>query len=114
MKPLVSINLCCFNSERYLRETLESIAGQTFSNWELVAVNDGSTDSTESILHEFRTKGYPVLYYYQENRGIAHSRNKAIELSRGDYIAFIDHDDIWFPDILSNQLAAYILNCMIT
>ena len=107
MNPLVSINLCCYNSERYLRETLQSIASQTCKDWELVIVNDGSTDRTEAIILEFRDRGYRVVYHYQENRGIAVSRNKAIELSRGDYIAFIDHDDVWMPDLLARQLAAF-------
>lgn len=107
MKPLVSINLCCFNSETYLGETLRSIAAQTFKDWELVIVNDGSTDATESIILEFKDQGYQVVYHYQENRGIAASRNRAIELSRGDYIAFIDHDDIWMPELLSRQLASF-------
>jgi len=107
MKPLISINLCCYNSEKYLRETLESVAGQTYENWELVIVNDGSTDSTESIIFEFRDKGHPVTYHYQQNRGLQFSRNKAIELSRGDYLAFFDHDDILMPDMLERQLAAF-------
>jgi glycosyltransferase involved in cell wall biosynthesis len=107
MKPLVSINLCCYNSEKYLAETLQSIADQTHKDWELVVVNDGSTDSTESIIFEFRDKGYPVVYHCQENRGIAASRSRAIELSQGEYIAFIDHDDIWLPALLERQLAAF-------
>ncbi|MBI5741425.1 MAG: glycosyltransferase [Nitrospirae bacterium] len=107
MTPLVSINLCCYNSEKYLRETLQSIADQTYKNWELVIVNDGSRDSTESIIFEFRDRGHRVVYHYQENRGISASRNKAIELSRGDYIAFIDHDDVWRPGLLTRQLAAF-------
>lgn len=107
MKPLVSINLCCYNSEKYLRETLQSIAGQTFKDWELVVVDDGSTDNTGSIISEFKEEGHPVIYHHQENRGIAFSRNKAIELSRAEYIAFIDHDDIWLPELLSRQLAAF-------
>lgn len=107
MKPLVSINLCCYNSEKYLRETLQSIAGQTYGEWELVVVNDGSTDSTESIILEFRDQGHRVVYHYQENRGIAASRNKAIDLSSGEFIAFIDHDDIWLPDLLARQLGEF-------
>ena len=107
MNPLVSINLCCYNSEKYLRETLQSIAAQTYKNWELVIVNDGSSDSTESIISEFRDQGYPVVYHYQQNRGLQYSRNKAIELSRGDYLAFFDHDDVLMPEMLERQLAAF-------
>ena len=113
MKPVVSINLCCYNSEKYLRETLKSIAAQTYKNWELVIVNDGSTDSTEAIIFEFRDQGHPVVYYFQQNRGLQFSRNKAIELSQGDYLAFFDHDDILMPDMLERQLAAFDENTIV-
>jgi glycosyltransferase involved in cell wall biosynthesis len=102
--PKISINLCCYNSERYLRETLESIIGQTWQDWELVIVNDGSTDGTESIIREYQERGYPIVYHHQSNRGLAFSRNQAIELSRGDFIAFIDHDDLWLKDKLEKQV----------
>jgi len=107
MKPVVSINLCCYNSEKYLRETLQSVVSQTYKNWELVIVNDGSSDLTESIIFEFKDQGYPIVYHFQQNRGLVASRNKAVELSQGDYIAFIDHDDLWMPDMLASHLAAF-------
>jgi len=103
---MVSINLCCYNSEKYLRETLESIVHQTYKNWELIIINDGSRDSTESIIKEYINAGYPIIYHYQQNKGLSYSRNKAIELSRGDYIALIDHDDLWLPDKLAKQVIA--------
>jgi glycosyltransferase involved in cell wall biosynthesis len=102
--PLVSINLCCYNSKRYLKETLDSIINQSYENWELVIVNDGSTDETELIVKEYIERGFPVKYLYQENRGLGYSRNKAIELSRGEYVALIDHDDLWFPSKLQQQV----------
>jgi glycosyltransferase involved in cell wall biosynthesis len=105
MTPTVSINLCCYNSERYLRETLDSIVNQTYRDWELVIINDGSSDSTESIIVEYINEGYPILYYYQDNQGLGYSRNEALKRSRGDYIAFIDHDDIWLPDKLAKQVS---------
>lgn len=107
MKPLVSINLCCYNSERYLRETLDSIINQTYKNWELIVIDDGSSDSSGKIVSEYVKKSYPVHYYYQENRGLSYSRNRAIELSKGDYIAFIDHDDLWLPDKLEKQVKLF-------
>jgi glycosyltransferase involved in cell wall biosynthesis len=103
-RPKVSINLCCYNSERYLRETLESIVGQTWKDWELVIVNDGSTDETESIIREYKERGYPIVHHDQSNQGLAFSRNRAVELSRGDFIAFIDHDDLWMKDKLERQV----------
>jgi glycosyltransferase involved in cell wall biosynthesis len=105
MMAKVSINLCCYNSEKYLRETLDSIMNQTYKDWELVIINDGSTDSTESIINEYIKQGYPIIYYYQENHGLGYSRNKAIEFSRGEYIAFIDHDDVWLQGKLEKQVA---------
>lgn len=104
MGPKVSINLCCYNGENYVREALESIAGQTYEDWELVFINDGSTDSTEKIILDFKERGYPVVYQYQQNKGIGASRNEALKRSRGAYIAFIDHDDLWLPDKLRQQV----------
>lgn len=106
MPPTVSVNLCCYNSEKYLRETLDSIINQTYKDWELVVINDGSTDSTESIIKNYINEGYPIIYQYQQNKGLSYSRNKALELSKGHYIAFIDHDDVWIEDKISRQITA--------
>jgi len=108
MNPKVSINLCCYNSEKYLWETLQSVADQTYKNWELVIINDGSIDTTEPIINDFNQWGYLVTDHYQSNRGLGASRNKSLELSRGEYIAFLDHDDIWFPEKVEKQV--YILD----
>ena len=106
MNPRVSINLCCYNSERYLRETLDSIVSQTYKDWELIIINDGSSDATESIVSEFIKRGHPIVYHYQANKGLALSRNEALKRSRGEYIAFIDHDDLWMPEKLEKQILA--------
>ncbi|HOE17685.1 MAG TPA: glycosyltransferase [Syntrophorhabdaceae bacterium] len=105
--PKLSINLCCYNSEKFLEETLKSIGDQTFGDWELIVINDGSSDLTETIIERFRERGFPVSYFYQENRGLGYSRNRALELSRGDYVAFIDHDDIWLPEKLERQIEVF-------
>lgn len=102
--PTVSINLCCYNSEKYLRETLDSVVNQTYSDWELVIINDGSSDSTEAIVKEYINHGFPIIYHYQENHGLGYSRNVALENSKGNYIAFIDHDDEWLPEKLAKQV----------
>ncbi len=104
MNPKVSINLCCYNGENYLAEALKSIAAQTFKDWELVFINDGSIDATEKIILDFKAQGYPVMYHYQQNKGLGASRNEAFKKSSGTYIAFIDHDDLWFPDKLRQQV----------
>jgi glycosyltransferase involved in cell wall biosynthesis len=105
MSPKVSVNLCCYNSEQYLRETIQSVINQTYTDWELIVINDGSIDSTESIVYEYKDMGYPIIYHYQENQGLGSSRNKALSLSRGDYISFIDHDDVWLDSKLEKQVS---------
>ena len=110
MPVTVSINLCCYNSKRYLKETLDNIINQSYENWELVIVNDGSTDETELIVREYIDRGFPIKYLYQENRGIGYSRNKALELSSGEYVALIDHDDLWLPSKLQRQVDFLIKN----
>ena len=97
------IMLCCYNSEKYLSETIESIIGQSYQNWEIIAINDGSSDSTEKIIFSYIEKGVPIKYYYQDNKGFASARNQAIELSTNDWIAIIDHDDICLPHRLEHH-----------
>jgi len=110
MTPTVSINLCCYNSEKYLEETLESIFAQTYKDWELIIINDGSSDLTETIVDKFTNQGYPINYHYQQNKGIGASRNEALKYSSGEYIAFIDHDDTWMPEKLAKQMALFESN----
>lgn len=105
--PTVSINLCCYNGEQYLREAMDSIVNQTYKDWELVIIDDGSTDSTESIIKEYIDQGYPIGYHYQENHGLSYSRNEALRRSRGEYIAFIDQDDMWLPEKLEKQVLIF-------
>ena len=97
--------MCCYNGEKYLREALDSIVGQTFKDWELVIINDGSSDSTESIIKEYMDRGYPIVYHYQENHGLGYSRNEALKRSKGEYVAFIDQDDMWTQEKLLRQVA---------
>ena len=92
-----SVMICCYNSQKYLRETIDSVINQTYKKWEIVAINDGSTDKTEEILLEYKSKGVPITYFRQKNNGFAAARNKALELSKGEWIAIIDHDDICLP-----------------
>ena len=93
-KIFFSIIVCCYNSEKYLEETIDSIINQSHPSWEIIIVNDGSTDNTENIIKKYTKKGVNIIYYYQDNRGFAAARNKAIELSNYEWIVIIDHDDI--------------------
>ena len=102
--PKVSVNICCYNSERFIAETIESVLAQTYKDWELVIVNDGSTDSTEQIIRAYINQGWPITYHCQANAGLAAARNQALRLSKGEYIAFLDHDDLWLPEKLEQQV----------
>jgi glycosyltransferase involved in cell wall biosynthesis len=106
-EPLVSINLCCYNSERFLEETLQSVFAQTFTDWELVVINDGSKDSTDAIVRRHIAAERRIVYHPQANAGLGAARNKAIELSRGRYIAIIDHDDLWAPQKLERLIPLF-------
>jgi len=107
MPPFVSINLCCYNGEQYLEEALQSVFSQTYKDWELVVINDGSTDSTEDIIKRHISEGWPIVYHHQANAGIGAARTKALELSSGSIIAFIDQDDIWISDKLEKQIPLF-------
>jgi len=100
--PTISIGLCTFNGERYLREQLDSIERQTLLPYELVACDDGSTDNTMSILHDFaRRAQFPVrVIQNEQRRGVSGNFAKAVSECRGDYYAPCDQDDIWLPERL--------------
>ena len=100
----ISVMICCYNSEQYLMETIDSVIDQTYANWEIVIVNDGSTDSTEDIIFDYIEQGIPISYFKQENRGFGAARNIAMENAKGDWIAIIDHDDICMPNRLRSQV----------
>ena len=106
MKSLVSIITPMYNSEFFISETINSIINQTYQNWELLLIDDGSRDKTIQIVKEFIAK-YPniKLLENQINQGAAVSRNRGIEAAKGDYIAFLDADDLWKPEKLKKQLA---------
>jgi len=100
---LVSIVMPSYNCGRFVRETIESVLAQTYSNWELLFVDDCSTDDTESIVKSY--KDLRIHYYKNEhNSGAAISRNKALREAKGHWIAFLDSDDLWEPAKLERQI----------
>ena len=104
MPPLVSCIVPCFNGERFLDECLASILAQTHRRLEIIVVDDGSTDRSAAIA---RRHGGRVRYHHQENRGPAAACNAGIDLATGDFIAFLEQDDLWLPDKTERQLAAF-------
>ena len=100
----VSVIMPVYNSENYLREAIDSILNQTFRDFELVIVDDCSTDSSAAIIEEYKKIDSRVVTHRQhKNSGIAAARNKGLQLSSGEYIAFMDSDDISLPDRLEKQ-----------
>ena len=104
MKPLVSILIPAFNSQRWIAETIESALGQTWSHKEIIVVDDGSTDQTLDVASQFASRGVKVVT--QKNSGAAEARNKAFSLSRGDYIQWLDADDLLAPNKIEKQANA--------
>ena len=151
MKPLVSVIIPSYNSAKYLLEAVDSVLNQTYKDYEIIIVDDGSTDNTKQILDEYlqergfeishrvtespshqvtKSQGHKdtraqektgdevkwcrsdvcVRYIYQENKGPAAARNRGIKDARGEYIAFLDSDDIWLPEKLEKQIEFFSNN----
>ena len=102
--PLVSVIIPAYNAEAFIEQTLESVLSQTYRNIEVLVVDDGSKDQTAEIVKSFAQKDEHVTLLQQANAGVAAARNLAIEKSRGEYIAPIDADDIWYPQNLEKQV----------
>jgi glycosyltransferase involved in cell wall biosynthesis len=98
--PLVSVIMPIYNGERYLAASLASAEAQTYPHFEIVVINDGSTDACGEIAQTFPH----VRYWEQENQGIAAARNRAVSLARGELLAFLDDDDLWAPNKLELQV----------
>lgn len=105
MKPDVSIIMPVLNGERYIRTAIESILDQTFRNYELVVIDDGSTDATPAIVASFSERMAIRYVRHAERLGIPRSMNDGVSHASGDFIAFLDHDDTWFPEFLETQRA---------
>ncbi|MFA6186675.1 MAG: glycosyltransferase [Phycisphaerae bacterium] len=101
--PNVSVCIPTYNREHLLKETLESVFAQTYNDFEVVIVDDGSTDGTKQMLEK---NNFNVRYHWQKNAGDAAARNKLIELAEGKYISFLDSDDLLFPDALEKMVQA--------
>jgi len=103
--PEVSVIIPVYNGEKFLSEAIESVIAQTYSDWEIIAVNDGSTDRSLEILRRYeRLLPSKIRVISQENYGLSIARNRAIAMAKGDYIAFLDCDDLWLPEKLEKQI----------
>ena len=101
---LVSVIMPAYNASNYIQEAINSVIAQTFTDWELIIVDDGSTDNTAMLVKEYLLKDSRIQYFYQENGKQGKARNFAISKSKGEYLAFLDADDLWLPEKLEIQL----------
>jgi glycosyltransferase involved in cell wall biosynthesis len=100
--PQVSVIIPAYNCDRYLAEAIDSVLSQTYTDYEIIVVNDGSTDQTVAVLRGY---GDRIRVIHQANQGVAIARNNGIQAARGEWVAFLDADDFFFSDKLADQMA---------
>ena len=104
-QPLVSVIMPCYNMASYVADSIKSVVAQTYPHWELLIVDDASTDKTVSIIESYvQTDSRIRLAIKTQNSGIADTRNQCIQMAQGQFLAFLDADDIWHPEKLEKQL----------
>ncbi|HEY9653496.1 MAG TPA: glycosyltransferase family 2 protein, partial [Coleofasciculaceae cyanobacterium] len=107
-KPLVSVVTIFLNTEKYIEEAIESIFAQTYDRWELLLVDDGSSDRSTIIALQYAQQYAGKVRYLEhethQNRGMSASRNLGVRHAQGEYIAFLDSDDVWLPQKLERQV----------
>lgn len=106
MQPLVSVIMPAYNAERYIADAIKSVVSQTYANWELIVVDDGSADETANIVRRLAGADERVKYLHQENGRQGKARNTGVSNSTGPLIAFLDADDLWLSSKLESQVRA--------
>jgi len=110
-EKLVSIITPAFNCEKYIGYTIDSVLRQTYKNWEMIIVDDNSKDNTADVINGYLVNDNRIRYYkLDENSGAAVARNKAVEMASGEFLAFLDSDDIWYSNKLSQQIEFMVKN----
>lgn len=104
-KPLVSIIMPAYNAAAYISEAINSVIKQSYTNWELLVINDGSTDETEAIVLSYNDDR--IKYYYQSNLGVSAARNKGLMATKGDFFCFLDADDYLTPNSITSRVKLF-------
>ena len=105
MAELVSIIMPSYNTAKYIAETVQSVLAQTYQDWELIIVDDCSTDDTDEVVRPYLSDSRILYLKIEKNSGAAVSRNRALREAKGKWIAFLDSDDLWMPEKLEKQIA---------
>ncbi|WP_413172285.1 glycosyltransferase family 2 protein [Anabaena azotica] len=110
IKPMVTAIIPAYNAAQFLSATITSVQQQTFSDWELLIINDGSTDDTVEVIRQYQETDHRIHLIHQLNQGVSSARNLGVEKSKGQIIAFLDADDQWLPDKLQQHLKHFQSN----
>ena len=104
-QPLVSVIVPCYNMEKFIAYTIESVQRQSYPHWELLIVDDASTDRTADIIKDHQKKDNRIHFFVKpKHSGIADTRNQCLKMAKGRFLAFLDSDDVWHPEKLEQQL----------
>ena len=104
-QPLVSVIVPCYNMEKFIAYTIESVQRQSYPHWELLIVDDASTDRTADIIKDHQKQDNRIHFFVKPNHsGIADTRNQCLKMAKGRFLAFLDSDDVWHPEKLEQQL----------
>ena len=106
IQPLVSVIMPAYNSEKYIGKSIESVLAQDYEKFELIIVDDGSKDGTKSIAEQYAKNDIRIKLLEQANQGVSVARNKGLDTATGEYVAFLDSDDLWDADNLSVMVQA--------
>ena len=106
-QPLVSVIMPVYNAEKYVSEAIESVRNQSYENWELIIVDDGSTDRSPEIIDAYSRKDPRIKSLHQKNQGVSMARNFALCQTHGEYVTFIDSDDVYHPDRLQRMVQIF-------
>ncbi|MHB8065851.1 MAG: glycosyltransferase family 2 protein [Ruminiclostridium sp.] len=112
ISPLISVIIPMYNTKDYIEQTIQSVLTQTYTNTEVIVVDDGSTDTGAKSVQALMLKDSRIKYIFQPNKGVSAARNNGISQSTGEFLAFLDSDDLWLPDKLEKQMARIIATNM--
>ena len=102
MLPLISIVIPCYNLENKIEKCIQSLLAQSYKNIEIIIINDGSTDNSLCVIQKLSEEDSRIRYYSHENRGVSYSRNFGIDVSKGEYLMFVDGDDYLSPNYIEH------------